>query len=107
MTLYDRIRQLRIEKGWSQSDLAKKVGYKDKTAIAHIEKGERDISRSKIAAFASALGVSPTYLLDGKENSPTELSEGERELLELFRSLPEDKQRLALEMIKAALSATE
>lgn len=104
MTLYDRIKQLRIEKGWSQSDLAKRVGYKDKTAIAHIEKGERDISRSKIAAFANALDVSPTYLLEGKEKSSPDLSEEEKGLLELFRSLSEDKQKMALEMLKAALS---
>lgn len=103
MTIYDRIRQLRIEKGWSQSELAQKVGYKDKTAIAHIEKGKRDISRSKIAAFADALGVSPTYLLGGKENSPSELTKEEKALLELFRSIPADKQDLALEMLRAAL----
>lgn len=103
MTIYDRIRQLRIEKGWSQSELAQKVGYKDKTAIAHIEKGERDISRSKIAAFADTLGVSPTYLLEGKENSPSELTKEEKALLELFRSIPADKQDLALEMLRAAL----
>lgn len=64
-TLYDRIKKIRIQFGWSQEELAKKVGYADKTAIAKIETGKVDLPQSKICAFASALNVSISYLLDG------------------------------------------
>lgn len=64
-TLYDRIKRLRIQFGWSQEELAKKVGYADKTSIAKIEAGKVDLPQSKIYAFASAFNVSISYLLDG------------------------------------------
>lgn len=74
MTMYDRIKALRISKGLSQSELAKKTGYNDRSSIAKIESGVVDISRLKIQAFADALGVSPSYLMDGKkdENSKSD-----------------------------------
>lgn len=37
----------------------------------------------------------------------TQLSEGEQALLNLFRAVPEDKQQLVLQMIRAALGSQE
>ena len=60
--------------------------------------------------IATALGVSIAWLMGAdvpiihKEKSSPELSEEEKGLLELFRGLPEDKQKMVLEMLKAALS---
>jgi len=47
----------------SQLQLAKAVGYADKTMISKIEKGEVDLQRSKIEAFAKALRTSPAELM--------------------------------------------
>lgn len=72
MTIYEKIRFLREEQGLSQQDLADKLGYKSRSAINKIELGLRDISHSKVIAFANALGVSPAYLLgwsDDKEGN--------------------------------------
>jgi len=63
MPLYKNIKKLRKEKGLSQTELAKLVGYSDKTMISHIENGYIDLSRSKIIDFAKALGVNPGYLM--------------------------------------------
>ena len=68
MTIFERIRYLRRQKGMSQEELAKLVGYEGRSAISKVESGERDISQSMIAKYASALGVSPTYLLFGEES---------------------------------------
>ena len=68
MTIYEKIRFLREEQGLSQQDLADKLGYKSRSAINKIELGLRDISHSKVIAFANALGVSPAYLLGWSEN---------------------------------------
>lgn len=65
-TMYERIRRLRERKGWSQDELAKKCGYNGRSAISKIEKGERDLRADKILAIATALGVSPSYLMDGE-----------------------------------------
>lgn len=63
MTLYDRIRQLRIDAGMSQDDLARVMGYKDRSMITKIELGKVDISQKKIIAFANALNTTPAYLM--------------------------------------------
>ena len=57
--------------------------------------------------IANYFGVSISELLgrEEKENSPDEfvLTEGEKDLLELFRLIPTDQQPVVLAMIKAAL----
>lgn len=68
--LYENIRRLRKEKGYSQEELAKKTGYTDRSSIAKIEAGEVDLSQSKIQAFADAFGVSPQNLMGYPESSP-------------------------------------
>ena len=60
-----RIKDARLKKSMSQEKLAELVGYKDKTAIAHIEAGRRDIPQSKLMTLAEVLGTSPQYLLYG------------------------------------------
>ena len=69
MTLYDRIRQLRIDAGMSQDDLAHALGYKDRSMITKIEAGKVDISQKKILAFARALDTTPGYLMGWTEES--------------------------------------
>ena len=94
MTIYDRIRQLRISLGMSQEDLAKKVGYAGRSAISKVENGSRDISRSMVAKYAAALNVSPTYLLFGDGENKGSGSQ-EQELLNVFHTLgKKDRQKL-------------
>lgn len=69
--LYKNIKDRRIELGLTQAELAKKVGYSDKSMIAKIESGIVDITRNKIMQFADALGTTPAYLM-GWEDSPTD-----------------------------------
>lgn len=67
-TMYDRIKRLREEQDMSQDELAKKCGYSDRSTISKIEKGERNLPGSKIKIIAEALGVKPSYLMDGENN---------------------------------------
>lgn len=55
--LYKNIRVFREERGWSQNDLARRIGYSDKSAIARIEAGQIDLPLSKVQAFADTFGV--------------------------------------------------
>lgn len=78
--LYKRIKARREELGYSQEDLAKKLGYKSRSTIAKIESGENDIPQSKIKAFADALETTPTYLMGwDSENEDDEYSAKLRE----------------------------
>ena len=47
-TIYERIRARRIELGLTVEELAKKMGYKDKSSISKIENGKADIPQSKV-----------------------------------------------------------
>ena len=69
MNFGDRINKIRVEKGMTQDELAKAVGYKTRSAIAKIESGERDAPQTVIVALAKALGVTPSYLM-GWEDEP-------------------------------------
>ena len=63
METHENIKILREHLGLSQEALAEKVGYGDRSSIAKIEAGKVDLSQSKIAAFASALNVTPAQLM--------------------------------------------
>lgn len=63
METHENIKRLREKLGWSQEELAEKVGYTDRSSIAKIEAGKVDLQQSKIAAFAAALSVSPAQLM--------------------------------------------
>ena len=57
------IKKLRIEANLSQDELARRVGYTDRSSIAKIESGKVDLTETKIILFARALNVSPAELM--------------------------------------------
>lgn len=63
LELYSNIKNRRLELQLTQSDLARKMGYADKSMIAKIEKGLIDLPQSKIVAFAKALDTKPGTLM--------------------------------------------
>lgn len=107
-----RIKALREERNMSQTQLAIKTGYTDRTSISKIESGKIDISQAKLSVFARALGTNVETLigLDNKAQTstpttpPASLTDNQRVLLDLFRQVPEDKQALVVQMIKTAVS---
>lgn len=66
--LYENIKKRRKELRLTQTDLASRLGYADKSAIAKIEKGIVDLPQSKIKAFADALRTTPAYLMGWDES---------------------------------------
>lgn len=67
MTFGERINKIRNEKGMTQDELARAVGYKSRSTIAKIESGERDVSQSMVIKFAKALNTT-TAVLMGNDN---------------------------------------
>lgn len=63
MSLGQNIRLYRERLGMSQEELAKKLGYKDRSTIAKIEGNVNDLTQSKIVAIAEALQTTPAALM--------------------------------------------
>ena len=69
MKIGDRIRDCRIKLGYSQDELAKKLGYKSRSSINKIERDASGLPQTKIAAIAAALNTTPGYIM-GWEEAP-------------------------------------
>jgi transcriptional regulator with XRE-family HTH domain len=67
MSIGQRIKQRRTELGWSQRDLAAKMGYNNNSTVARIENGKVDIPQSRIIKFGEVLGVSIAHLMGWEE----------------------------------------
>lgn len=67
MNIGERIKQKRMELGWSQRELANKMGYSDNSTLARIENGKVDVYQNKIVQFSEVLGVSIAYLMGWEE----------------------------------------
>ena len=93
LELYKNIKRRRLELEMTQSDLAKKLGYSDKSMIAKIEKGIVDLSQSKITAFAQALQTSEASLMGWEEQpaaAPSSDGRGENKGFSADKPLHQD-----------------
>ena len=61
------IKQRRKKLGLTQDQLARKLGYTDRSTISRIESGNNDVSTAQLYKFAEALHTTPAVLL-GIEN---------------------------------------
>ena len=107
MSIGQRIKSAREQRGMTQDEVAKLCKTTKQTIFKYENEIVTNIPYDKIELLSAALNVTPSYLFgwDEKKNSPSELplTEGEKSLIELFRKVPEDKQAMALQMIRAAL----
>ena len=65
----NRIKQRRTELGWSQRELARRMGYSDNSTLARIEQGKVDVYQNKVVQFSDVLGVSIAYLMGWEEET--------------------------------------
>lgn len=63
MHIGERIKARRVSLGWSQRELAEKMGYKNHSVVARVEAGTVDLPQSRLDQFAKVLGLSHGYLL--------------------------------------------
>ena len=102
----ERIKSLRQERGMTLEQVADIVGV-GKSTVRKWETGMiANMRRDKIADLAKALGTTPAYLMGWKEEETPdefELTEGEKDMLSLFRQIPVDRQAEAVELLQVAL----
>lgn len=86
---YENIKKIRLKKGWTQTQVAEKVGYTSKSMVAKIEKGEVDLPLSKITAFSEAFSCTESELL-GWDNAPLRayLLDDELKMMEAIKASP-------------------
>lgn len=95
-----RIKELREQKGLSQTDLAKLVGYQYRSTINKIENGQRNITTNLIAKLAKVFNTTPAYLM-GWTDDPNEEKSTKSQILELVEEMSEDKQKMLLDFIRS------
>ena len=102
MTIGQRIRAARERRDMTLDEVAQLCKTTKQTIFKYENEIVTNIPYDKIVLLSNALDVSPSYLFgwEKKESSPSEqsLTEGEQMLLNLFRQIPEDQQRVFLEM---------
>lgn len=102
------IKKERLRNKLSQEEVAKAIDS-TKQAVYKYENGiVTNIPMDKIEKMAQLFCVSPAYLMGWEDDetvspSETELTEGEKVLLELFRMLPDEAQKMYLEVLRNSL----
>ena len=90
------IRHRREELGWSQTDLAHKMGYKTKVSISNVENGHMNLSTESVVKFANALMCTPAELMgwhvETNDNSESRLS-AYAKLIEAYENAPSNIQQ--------------
>lgn len=109
MRIGDVIKQARIQKGYTQEELAELVGVQ-KSAVAKWENGRvSEIKRSNLQGLAQALGINPVSLVGETENQQKEkptaaddgLSDEMKQLIARIKTLPDDKVRMLLQVAES------
>lgn len=98
LELYKNIKKYRLLNKMSQEDLAKRMGYSDKSMISKIENNKVDLSLSNIIAFAQIFDVDAQDLM-GFINESGE----EKMLIDSYRNADE----MSKSMVKRILSYKE
>jgi transcriptional regulator with XRE-family HTH domain len=68
LALGERIRQLRLKRGWRQIDLAEHAGMHE-NYVSDLELGHKEICLRMLGMVARALDTTPSELLKGIERS--------------------------------------
>ena len=112
MTVGDRIKQRRLELGMSQTELARKLGYKDRSTLSYIERNGETLAMSKVVEFADALHVTPQWLMgwDEDDTDPREAllqdafdNPDRRILFSLNEKATDQQVKVAIQFMQALL----
>ena len=88
----NRIRELRLERGWRQQDLADKMNTV-KSVISRYEKEQLGLDADLICTLCDLFGCTSDYLL-GRSPSPAPvISDADAELLQIYHALPLEIRR--------------
>lgn len=104
LKLYENIKRLRLERGMTQDDLARRAGYTDRSSIAKIERGLVDLSQTKIKQFADIFGVSQSTLMGWVDEETAKKND---DLVQVIVKLRKDPEFFEVVSKLASLPAAE
>ena len=107
MKFADKLAKLRKEKGWSQSELSKRVGGVHVGHLSRLENGKSQPSIELLWKLAQAFEVSTDFLLDDAVSELTPVSVQSKPLnerLELMEKLEEKDRQTIINVIDAMLT---
>ena len=107
--MYERILTMCNQKGIKPGKMCAETGL-SRSFMSELKSGRtKELSAKNAQIVADYFGVTVGYLLgeEDTKKSPAEpmLNEGEKMLIELFRLVPEDKQKMVIQMVRAALDS--
>jgi transcriptional regulator with XRE-family HTH domain len=105
----DRLKQARIKKEVSQSELANTIGV-HVTNISRYERGENMPTSEVLKKLANALDTTVDFLMSGSLNDLAAEGIADKELLSQFKrveGLPKDKKKLVKEFLESFLITSE
>ncbi len=95
-----RLARIRKDRGWTQEQLADKIGIAPVT-LSRLETGARAMSLSSLSTIARTLEVGLGDVLDTAAPPPAQhIPPRENEMLRLFRELRQDRQELVLRVAR-------
>ena len=111
MTIGERIKLKRTELGMSQEELARRLGYKDRSTVSYIEKNGENLGLPKVKEIAAALRTTPEYLM-GWEVDPNTLQDAfdnpdRRILFSLSEKATDQQVKVAIQFMKTLLGEDE
>ena len=74
MTYHENIRIYRNAAGMTQTELALKLGYTDRSSIAKIETNKMNVPVEQLEKIADVLGVAPVDLLCWNDSGAAEIT---------------------------------
>ena len=107
-----RIEQALSIRNMKQSELSKLANV-PKSSLSLYIKGAYEPKQDKIYAMAKALNVSDMWLMgydvpmEGNNITSMELTEREKEMLEMFRQIPEIQQKILTQLIRDGLKTRQ
>lgn len=106
MTVGERIKQMRERAKMSQDELAKRMGYKDRSSISKIEKSsDENLSLDIVQRAAGILNCSPLYLMGWSDDSKTNKPEEQEEhFINMYHQLNEEQKQLIDNLLTSLVS---
>ena len=98
MDINKKIEKLRFERGWSTYELAQEAGITQSTLSSMIKRGNPPkIDTLECICEAFGITLSQFFMEDEQHEM---LSKREKEIIALFRKMPEEKQKALIDLLK-------
>ena len=99
----ERVRMLRVQKGMSQEELARKIRFGSRSMVSELESGKRALSSANVIDYASFFDVSSDWILFGAGNKEKREYTSEVDaMLQAFYSIRNPRARkIAIEQVRA------